>query len=70
MTMNVGGFDRILRILLGIALIAAPFVWAAWADILWLAWGLPAVGVILVATGAFGACPIYGVLGLSTCGRT
>jgi len=59
MKLNVGGIDRVLRIVVGLALIA-------WAAVLggpvW-AW----IGVIPLATGAVGFCPFYPLLGLSTC---
>lgn len=66
---NVGTIDRILRSMLGVALIVAPLV--AGAPTLWLASGI-AVGAILVATSAFSFCPIYALLGLSSkrVGRT
>jgi hypothetical protein len=60
---NVGTIDRILRAMLGVALIVAPLL--ASAPTLWLASGI-AVGAILVATSAFSFCPIYALLGLSS----
>jgi len=57
MKLNVGGIDRILRIVVGLALVA----WAATGGPVW-AW----IGVVPLATGAIGFCPIYPVLGLST----
>jgi hypothetical protein len=60
MKANVGGIDRILRIVIGAALIA-------WAAVLggpvW-AW----IGVVPLATGLIKFCPIYPILGMSTCG--
>jgi hypothetical protein len=59
MKANVGGIDRILRIVLGAALIA-------WAAVL----GGPAwawIGVVPLATGLIKFCPLYPLLGLSTC---
>ncbi|MDR0776621.1 MAG: DUF2892 domain-containing protein [Azonexus sp.] len=58
MKSNVGGIDKILRILVGIALIA----WALLGGPIW-AW----IGVIPLATGLMGWCPLYPILGLSTC---
>ena len=58
MSANVGGIDRILRILVGIALIA----WAVMGGPLW-AW----VGVVPLATGLVKFCPFYPLLGLNTC---
>ncbi|OIP13152.1 MAG: DUF2892 domain-containing protein [Comamonadaceae bacterium CG_4_9_14_0_8_um_filter_57_21] len=59
MTSNVGGIDRILRIVLGLVLIGLTLtgnigVWG------WL-------GVVPLATGAIGWCPPYAIFGFSTC---
>lgn len=59
MTRNVGGIDRILRIVLGLVLIAL----AATGTI--GAWGW--VGLVPLATAAIGFCPLYTALGFSTC---
>lgn len=59
MNANVGGFDRAVRITVGVALIGATVagVIGAWG---WL-------GVIPLATGVFRFCPAYLPLRLSTC---
>ena len=59
MKTNVGGIDKILRIVVGIVLIAmaALGVVGAWA------W----IGVLRLLTGLFGVCPAYSLLGTSTC---
>ena len=62
MTKNVGGIDRVLRIVVGLALIAGFFLntdgaWR-WAYLL---------GIIPLATGLLSTCPLYSVLGMSTC---
>lgn len=59
MTKNVGGIDRILRIVAGLALIilAAAGTIGPWG---WL-------GVIALATGAVGICMPYKLFGFSTC---
>ena len=59
MKSNVGGIDRALRILLGLALI----VLAATGTI--GVWGW--IGLVFLATGLFRFCPIYRLLGLNTC---
>ncbi len=59
MTTNVGGLDRVLRIVVGLALI----VMAAMGTI--GAWGY--IGVVPLATAALGTCPAYTLLGFSTC---
>lgn len=58
MKANVGGIDRILRVLAGVALIA----WALLGGPVW-AW----IGVVPLATGALRFCPLYPLLGLNTC---
>lgn len=59
MKMNVGGIDRILRIGVGLALIAATLYGAIGV------WGW--LGVIPLATGIFRFCPAYLPFGLSSC---
>lgn len=58
MKSNVGGIDKILRIVAGVALVA----WAATGGPAW-AW----IGVVPLATGAVGFCPLYPLLGMNTC---
>ena len=59
MTQNVGGIDRMLRIVAGLALIvlAATGTIGPWG---WL-------GVIVLATGLVGICMPYNLFGFSTC---
>lgn len=59
MKINVGSMDRILRIIVGLALIAL-----AAAGIIGV-WGW--IGVVPLLTGIFRFCPAYAVLGMSTC---
>ena len=59
MKANVGGIDRILRIVVGLALIA----WAAALGGPVWAW----IGVVPLATGLFKFCPAYTLLGTNTC---
>ncbi|MEN9627006.1 MAG: hypothetical protein RJA10_232 [Pseudomonadota bacterium] len=59
MKSNVGGIDRILRIVLGLALIALTLTGAIGV------WGW--IGLVPLATAAMGFCPLYTVLGFSTC---
>lgn len=56
---NVGGIDRILRIIVGIALIAL----AVTGTVGW--WGY--IGVVPLVTGAVGWCPAYLPFGIKTC---
>jgi len=59
MKSNVGGIDRILRIVVGLVLVAlaATGTVGVWG---WL-------GLVPLATAAMGFCPLYTVLGFSTC---
>ncbi|MDD2684782.1 MAG: DUF2892 domain-containing protein [Gallionella sp.] len=59
MKANVGGIDRTLRILVGIALIALAATGTVGA------WGW--IGVVPLVTGLFKFCPFYPMLGMSTC---
>jgi hypothetical protein len=61
MKANVGGVDRVLRILVGLGLLSLVFVLEGSAR--W--WGL--VGLVPLATGTFRYCPAYLPFGLSTC---
>ncbi len=65
MTTNIGTVDRIVRFIIGIALIAlaAGYV-PGYPAQLW-AW----IGLVPLLTAAFGTCPVYTVLGVSTCGH-
>jgi hypothetical protein len=61
MTQNVGSIDRIVRVIIGLALLAfAVFSGSAYA---WIGW----IGVVPLLTAAFSTCPLYSILGLSTC---
>lgn len=59
MQINVGGIDRVIRIAVGLGLIA----WALFAEGPTWAW----VGVVPLLTGLFRFCPAYGILGIKTC---
>ena len=59
MKANVGGVDRIMRIVAGLALIA----WALFGGGPTWAW----IGVAPLATGLINFCPAYSILGISTC---
>ena len=58
-TQNVGGIDRILRIVVGLVLIGL----AATGTVGWWGW----LGIVLLATGALGWCPPYAIFGFNTC---
>lgn len=58
---NEGGIDRILRVVLGLAILALVFVGpkTPWA---WL-------GLVPLVTGLVGFCPLYAILRLNTLGK-
>lgn len=59
MKANVGGIDRIVRVVLGLVLVSL----AALGIVGPLGW----IGVVPLLTGLFSFCPLYPVLGISTC---
>lgn len=59
---NVGTIDRIIRAAIGIAALVAFFLLP---DASWRWWLL--IGIVPLATAAMSSCPIYSILGLSTC---
>jgi hypothetical protein len=61
---NVGGIDRTLRIVVGLALLALLFILEGNAR--W--WGL--VGFVPLITGLAGWCPAYFPFHISTCSST
>ncbi len=60
-TINVGSVDRILRMTVGLVLIALVFVGPM------TPWGW--LGLIPLATGLFRICPLYSLIGVNTCGK-
>ena len=56
---NVGGIDRVLRVVVGLVLIGL----AATGTAGWWGW----LGVVPLATGALGWCPPYALFGFNTC---
>ena len=56
---NMGTIDRALRVIVGLVLLSLIFV----GPKTW--WGL--VGLVPLLTAAMGSCPLYTVLGFSTC---
>lgn len=60
---NLGTTDRVIRILLGGALLA---LWYFAPGLGWR-WVPLALGIVALATGILSTCPLYSLLGLSTC---
>ena len=56
---NEHDVERLLRVVAGVAVLSLAFVGPK------TAWGY--LGVIPILTGAIGSCPLYTLLGLSTC---
>ena len=60
---NVGGIDRILRIAVGIALLAAYFLMPGFG----YRWVFILFGLIALGTGLLKTCPLYSLIGFSSC---
>jgi hypothetical protein len=63
---NVGPIDRVLRLAVGIGLLAVALGGALTGLVLYGAW---VVAAIMLVTGAIGFCPLYFVLRISTAGN-
>jgi hypothetical protein len=61
MKRNVGGIDKVLRIVAGLGLLSLLFILEGSAK--WF--GL--IGLVPLGTALVGVCPLYSILGLSTC---
>lgn len=57
MRKNVGSADKVIRIILGVAIIAFGIYSQSW-------WGL--VGIVPLFTALVGWCPAYSLIGVST----
>jgi hypothetical protein len=60
-TRNEHMVDRVIRVALGVGLLSLVFLGPR------TLWGL--VGVVPLVTGLAGTCPLYSLLGMSTCSR-
>ncbi|TCP63295.1 DUF2892 family protein [Rhodovulum bhavnagarense] len=60
---NVGGIDRISRIIVGVGLIAGFFLNDSDSVLRYAYW----LGVIPLATGVLATCPLYSIVGIKTC---
>lgn len=58
MKSNVGGADRIIRVILGVGIIAIGIYFKSW-------WGI--IGIVPILTSAIGWCPAYIPFGISSC---
>jgi hypothetical protein len=59
---NVGGIDRVVRIVVGLALIAGFFLNSG-ATYGWLY----LIGIVPLLTGVFSTCALYSLIGVNTC---
>lgn len=59
-TKNEGNLDRVLRVIVGAAVISLVFIGPE------TAWGW--VGLVPLITGLAGTCPVYSLLGINSCG--
>lgn len=55
---NVGGIDRIVRILAGLAILGAGLYFKSWLGL---------IGILPILTGTFRFCPAYLPFGFSSC---
>lgn len=62
MSTNVGSIDRVIRIVVGLALLWYA-LFAAPTGYNWVGW----IGVIPIVTALVGVCPLYSILGINTC---
>ncbi len=63
MSSNVGGVDRVLRFLIGLAVLSAIYWYPGEAR--WF--GL--IGLVPLTTALFRFCPLYSIFGISSCPR-
>ncbi len=61
MAENLGTIERIIRIIAGIGIVILAFVAPN------IAWTWAYLGIVPIATGIVGCCPIYALFGISTC---
>ena len=61
MPCNEGKIDRLLRVVVGLVLLSLVFVGPQ------VRWGW--LGLIPLATGLLGYCPLYKLIGLNTCSK-
>lgn len=68
MTKNVGKLDRVFRLILGVVLLALPFV-SGMALFNSTAATVVSViaGLVMLATAAMSFCPIFRIFGIRTC---
>jgi hypothetical protein len=63
---NVGMIDRVVRIIVGIALLAGFALNMVAAPLSYL---VVLIGIIALVTGVIGTCPAYSLIGINTLGK-
>ena len=63
MKINMGGMDRILRVVVGMVLLALAYL-GNFGTYAWMGYLL---GAVMVGTAAIGWCPPYALFGWNTC---
>jgi len=67
MKANENGVDRALRLVLGVVLLVASYMWLGVADGQITGIIAAIVGAVFLITGLVGFCPAYRLVGMSTC---
>ncbi len=58
---NIGGTDRVIRVMIGVGILAAGLVFQSWLGL---------IGLIVIGTVFMGVCPIYLPFGINTRKKT
>ena len=58
-SVNEGTVDRIIRVIIGVAVLSLTFAGPK------TLWGL--LGIVPLVTGLAGTCPLYSIVGITTC---
>ncbi|MDX8377801.1 MAG: DUF2892 domain-containing protein [Mariprofundales bacterium] len=58
---NVGSIDKIIRIVVGIALLSLFFLLEG--NLRWIS----VLGIVAIGTALINFCPLYAILGMNTC---
>lgn len=67
MPCNIGTADRVVRIAVGLLLVALTLATSFAAATPWLWWAALVAGIVLLATAGLRFCPLYTLLGVRTC---
>jgi hypothetical protein len=60
MNKNIGSLDRILRVVLGLSVLGAGYYFKSWLGL---------IGLVPLLTALVSFCPLYPLVGISTCKR-